>query len=684
MKRLSILFLLLAIAYTGAGLLPGRVFAPVDLLRDFDAWKSDPAERVRVSNSLMSDVVVQFIPWDTEIVRLLQSGELPWVNRYAGEGGPLFANPQTALFSPFTWPRLAFGLRGWVVFALLKLLAAAFCSFWMARELDVPRRQAAVSAAVFTTAGYTVVWLLWPHTSVFVLLPGLAAAALRLMKEPRRRNALLTIAFGALCTAGGHPETLFVGVIGIWVFLLWEADRRRDLGLRSVVPPSVGALLGFALLSIQLVPFFAVLSDSHAGAARPDLAHWFRGWAVVSEILPGILGSPLRGELDLTALASTESFHFRASGFIGAIVVFAILAAWRSLTPTLQRGMLIGAAALLLSWYPPGIWPLFRHAPVLRVLALEYGVVLFVLFGSMAAGPALAIVASRQRRSAAILAIVAGSALLVAGILPAVPAARPALTRIARGGIEELRARGQLRQAAAVYERRLDGYLRSAGTTALRRAALPGALWMLAGVTLLLPVARRELLLSSLAIGELLAFGIGFNPAVRDALPSEPPAIAVIRQLDPAGESLLAAHFEVFPANAGTLYRVRDVVSYDVLESESRVAALTEGGYDSLAHTVNPILTPDQTHALARLGVRWVLSRSDVADARRIAGPPAPNVGVYELRGVIPAPPPANLVPSGFWVGLALSLIAAGVALAWLKLFTLAPPVVAAGFRPET
>jgi hypothetical protein len=80
---------------------------------------------------------VQFIAWDVETRRLLRSGEMPWINRFAGEGAPLFANPQTAYFSPFTWPRLLFGLHGWAITALLKLLAAALCAYWLAREMGV-------------------------------------------------------------------------------------------------------------------------------------------------------------------------------------------------------------------------------------------------------------------------------------------------------------------------------------------------------------------------------------------------------------------------------------------------------------------------------------------------------------------------------------------------------------------
>ena len=94
--RLALIFAAVALLYAGPALLPGRVFFPVDVLRDSLAWKRDPAVRVRVSNSILSDPVVLWDPWNHEIRRMLARGEMPWVNRFAGDGGPLFANPQTA------------------------------------------------------------------------------------------------------------------------------------------------------------------------------------------------------------------------------------------------------------------------------------------------------------------------------------------------------------------------------------------------------------------------------------------------------------------------------------------------------------------------------------------------------------------------------------------------------------
>lgn len=674
MKRVVLLFLAVALLYTGSGFLPGRTFAPLDLPLDAGAWKPDPTQRVRVSNSLLGDVVVQFVPWDREILRLASRGELPWINRFAADGGALFANPQTALFSPFTWPRLILGLDGWAVMALLKLLAAALCAYWFARELEVPRPQAILSGIVYATAGYTVVWLLFPITHVFTLLAGLGAAALRLMKSPTIRNAFLVILFAALSTAGGHPETLFIGVVGLWTFLIWEAERRPGLGFPATIPSTVGAALGFALLAVHLVPFLHLLGDGYAEVLRPKVAHPFRIWGVASQVLPGILGTPLRGELDLTAIPMAENFNLRAGGFIGALVLLAIALAWRDLSPALRRGLKIGIAALVLSWYPPGVWPIARNIPLLRVLTFEYFVALFVLFASMAAGPAVAISAIRRRRRAGAALLVAGGLAVVVGVLPLVPTVRPPLAAMARAGIEELRERGHLQQESGVYEERLAYYLSAAGATTARRVALPGLCWMIAGVALSISLQRRAFLFSIAAAGELFAFGIGYNPAVSMTdVPPAPDAVTTIQRLDPERRFMLAEHFEIFPANLATLYEVRDVISYDAMNTRAQVERLLPAGYDPMLHTFNPILSPEQVQRLGQLGVRFVLSRGDVAGARRVAGAPAPAVGVYEIPGALASPLPPNRRPAGLPAGLVISILAALASAVWLRLYLLAP-----------
>ena len=154
-------------------------------------------------------------------------------------------------------------------------------------------------------------------------------------------------------------------------------------------------------------------------------------------------------------------------------------------------------------------------------------------------------------------------------------------------------------------------------------------------------------------------------------IPAPPPAIEAVQRLDPARNYAIATHFELFPANLGTLYGVRDAISYDALSTKRRVEQLLPAGYDPLLHTFNPILSPEQVRALAPLGVRYVLSRDDVAGARRIAGPPKPAVGVYEVPDAVPLPLPVNSRPTGIIAGIAISMLAFVASLGWLQLFRL-------------
>src|SRR5258706_10956833 len=223
MRRAAVVFTLLALLYCGAGLLPGRVLGPVDLVADTGAWKGELTSRVRVSNSLISDVVTQFMAWDAEALRLLRQGEMPWRNRWAGESAPLFANPQTALLSPFTWPRLLFGDVGWALCAILRFVVAALSMRWLAGGMGATPMAAMLSGFVYATSGFSVLWLLYPLANVVAVLPALAAAALQ-------RRPGLVVLFAALATIGGHPETLFCGVVAIAVFVLWASGLRRAAG----------------------------------------------------------------------------------------------------------------------------------------------------------------------------------------------------------------------------------------------------------------------------------------------------------------------------------------------------------------------------------------------------------------------------------------------------------------------
>jgi hypothetical protein len=538
----AIVFALAALLFTAKGFLPGRVFLPLDLVLDYGAWKHDPNVRVKVSNSLLSDSILEFRPWDHEVRRLVASGQFPWKNVWAGDGQHLFANPEASLLFPLTWLRIGLGDRGWALNAFLKLFLAALGMWWLARvATGCDWRSALVAGFVYMTCGYMTVWLLSPHTNVYAMLPWLAASALT------KRHAA-TFAFAALATAGGHPETLFYGVVAIAVYL-WSA--------RWLVP----AFLGFAFCAVQLVPFAIAASHSDLLATRLQSHASTRFAAMPAIVLPGYLGSPLANEIDLSALGG-ENFNERAGGYAGLCALIVVLTAWRRVP---RRALVIALAALVLSWH----LPLLRFVAKLPGATERLGLV-FCFFLSMCVGVALESFTPKR------IWIVAGALLVAAGIFLALPIAKPLLTDIAQKGIAMLQDRGYLHRPPQVYESRLAGYLAGFATVALRRIAVPGLCLVLLGL-------GRRLAIAAIVI-EMIAFAYGYNPATRDvphpALPKD-------------NRYYITAELEVFPPNLSTLQQVRDLREYDVLESGTPQAKPRwRVDYDGIVELPNPTPQP--------------------------------------------------------------------------------------------
>lgn len=658
------IFAIAALAFTGLGFLPGHVLVPLDLLADEGAWKPDPDARVPVSNRLLSDPVLQFVPWDEAARRAIRSGEVPWRNPYSDEGSPLFANAQAALLSPFTWPRLLFGIKGWALCVFLKLFAAGMGAYWLTREMGARRNASLISGFVYLASGFSIVWALHPHTNTFALLPVLAAALLRQLGSITPANTAAIVGSAAIATAGGHPETLAVGVLAIAGFLLWEALSRarggRPVSIRCVAWLIAPAAAGFLLLAVQLVPFFLLLAGSEIAATRfREHETGFRGLAVFGQILPGFLGSPLKDEIDLSVvLPDAENFNMRNQGFVGLVTLVLLATTARRLPPTFRRGVVVGIVALPLAWGVPPFGWILSKLPGISLLARPYWILAFVLFASAAAGPAvMSIAEGGLLRRAATGLIAVGCLAAMAGILPAIPAARPSVEAVGRWGIERLRDRGVLTRSPEIYAARFEKYLSRGQVTVLRRLALPGFVWVFAGAALL---RRRRKLLAAAVAGELLAFGIGYIPAIRsDQIPKPPPAVRDVLGLDPLRRWMVAASADVYPPNLGTFHEIRDVRSFDLLESSKAIEGLRRYGYDQSSLGFAAPLPRDQAFGLAKEGVRFLFSRVPAEGCPLVGGNEPPAVGVYELPGYLPRPIPANEPPTGVQIGAAVSVAAA-------------------------
>jgi hypothetical protein len=421
-------------------------------------------------------------------------------------------------------------------------------------------------------------------------------------------------------------------------------------------------------MAVQVVPFLGILAASDSAAARPTLGlPVFRLSSIVGQALPGALGGPLGYELDLSrAIAGGGSFLSRSEGFLGVIALISIAAAWRRLAPTFRRGAIVGAAAMVVAWCPPGVSWIWRRLPLLGLAGEHYAYVVWAIFGAAAAGPALALLAEEAQPRRLGAALAGGGILLAAAGLAPVVAGEEALRKTALGAVERMRARGTLRNPTAVYAARLATYLKSGRATAVRRLAVPGILWAAGG--LLLASRRPRGALPWIAVGELFASSAGYYPAMRKSdAPPLPAAIADVAARDPDRQFLLAAGSGIYPPNLATMVPLRDLRRFDEIEPVGAMASLREAGYRRPDLGFPEPVAAAAARRLARAGVRFVLARSPVETSERVGGDPPPGVGLYELAGAEPRPKPANGPPRGLVSGVILSGAAAVAAflLAW-------------------
>jgi hypothetical protein len=233
------------------------------------------SEAERPRNPDLSDQGVVFYPGRRWLLESLSRGDLPLWNPLIFAGAPALGNPQLGVLDPQVlalWPLQAlWGERGlWVglfLSALLRLWAAGFGAYWLARRLGLGAPGAALAGLGFGLGGYLVLWLGSALGHVTPFLPWLLLAV-ESQKGPRPGSASLATALGsAAMILAGHPETSFyVGAAaGLWALAVFAEDRRA--GGRALLSLAAGVLLA----APGWWPFLEYLEHSSAQVVRRAL-----------------------------------------------------------------------------------------------------------------------------------------------------------------------------------------------------------------------------------------------------------------------------------------------------------------------------------------------------------------------------------------------------------------------------
>ena len=638
----AVLYALVALALFGSGLLPGRTLSASDYLWTAAPWAAERPPDVRPfgSNFELVDPVVQFQPWLAYARERLPSPPL-W-NPYIGAGRPFVANAQSAVLSPFSLPSYVLGFWWSLgVVAALKVFVAAFGTYLLGRALGMRFGGALLAGAVFALSLFFLVWLPWPHTNVWALLPLLLLLADRVLRKPTALSAAGLAVVVALQYFGGHPESNF-HLLGVTV--LFFAFRLVVLRRGSSPPNTVRALAGFAaalaggtaLAAIVLLPFLELLSHTNDVEVRADYwrlkmpREYLLGFA-----LPDYWG---RGtEINIGAFAQGRAVY------VGALpLVLAVVAVLRR--PSVER---IGVAifGLLMLAVVVGVPPLpelISVVPIVRTGNHVRLMIVVVLCLALLAGWGLDELSSRRPAGrAAVLALATALLLLPVAVLAARGQLSPSVfgrAVLAAWDLEATPASPPDAEAVRVIRMSsLVAWLMMMGAALALLAARVGSR---------LPAAAFVVLAVALTVVDLFRAGMGQTPAIDVSRATQPstPALRYLQAQRPdrfVGLERSLGPSPIIP-NLAMREGLFDARSYDVPVEERydrlwRRAIRT--GSPTEFPTTAAVLGPASLPALGLLSVRHIVQDPGdrpLRDPRLQVVYDRGDARVYEHRGALP------------------------------------------------
>ena len=227
----------------------------------------------------------QMLPWAQVAHREIADGRVPLWNPYQGDGAPLAANGQSAVFDPLM---VAVNLHPttltWDLTFLFAFALGAVGMYLFLRCLGLSMLAALTGTAAFALCGYFAVDSNNSFVRTYAYLPILFLFVDRVARSPRLVWVAALAAAVAASILAGMPESFFLvvaaaAVYGLYRVITAPARHRLPAAGRLAVAGVAGLLLAGPLL-VLLAGYLPVSSNVHtvgrglAVAPRATLLNW--------------------------------------------------------------------------------------------------------------------------------------------------------------------------------------------------------------------------------------------------------------------------------------------------------------------------------------------------------------------------------------------------------------------------
>jgi len=316
---LLLIFITAGIFLNPSSLFKNTYLGPVDLLFHWYPYQTNQLTATP-QNYLLSDQALQFIPWRVFTSHWIQKGTLPLWNSAQYCGAPFLANSQSALLYPSNLMSWFLPLQwGLFLVAFSKLLVSGWGMFLYLHERKLHFLAALFGGITFMLFGFQVLWLGHPHTNSFIWIPLILYFTDKLHCKISP-YILAGWMFCLLCILlGGHPETIFMSLLVIGAYCLYQDGLRFNHVSRILL---IAGLSIFLISSIQWIPFLEYMKNSTALKERSmglvNDSQAIR--SLVTWIFPDFFGNPtLMNEWIKPDIFYQFNYNEAVSGYVGIL-----------------------------------------------------------------------------------------------------------------------------------------------------------------------------------------------------------------------------------------------------------------------------------------------------------------------------------------------------------------------------
>ncbi len=278
------------------------------LVAKYYPWNTMSGFGVPFKDSDFTDAFRQQFPWKHFFLTGVEQGKLNLWNPRAFSGYPMFANLQSAYFTPFNLIYFLFGLiNGWTINIILMMLLSGIFMYLFLQTLKFKPYLCFLGSLGFMFLNYIIHWLEWTVVSQSAIwLPLCLYALEKVFLQKKYKYFLIYVLAIAFSLLGGRIQSS-VYVIGFsWLYFFLRVKKQRA---KSLLFLSVFTVVAFLLAAVQLVPSFELYQQTPRG----DLASRLLSFELLMPIkylitifIPDFFGNPGAGNY------WGEQFAFRA------------------------------------------------------------------------------------------------------------------------------------------------------------------------------------------------------------------------------------------------------------------------------------------------------------------------------------------------------------------------------------